>query len=168
MPARRRILVMCMVLLVLAFGASCSRDPSPPPRFAAAFETLDRALSKEVLNRTGFASRFPKPTARQVVSFLFSPAGAQALASDVSPLGEELNPLEDIPIWPRGILLRHSDRAEASVPQVLLTWDDARGMIIAEAFEEGSTPVFRKEWKAVELKPTRPLDPQDQNVYQFF
>jgi hypothetical protein len=168
MLARRHLHVVILTMLVLGIGASCSGEPSPPPHFAAAFEALDRALSEEVLNRTGFASRFPKPTPRQVVSFLFAPAGSQALVADVSPLGEEVDPMQDVPLWPRGILLRHSDPSPVGARQMILKWNDERGVVIAEALDEGARMVFRKEWKVGTLHPTRPIDPLDRGIYQLF
>lgn len=168
MPIHARHALTTVVLPMLVLLGSCADEPAPPPTFAAGYETLDRALSERNLNRTGFASRFPKPTARQVVSFLFSPAGSQALLADVSPLGEEIDPVQDVPVWPHGIMLRHSERSEFGLRQVVLTWDDARGVVIGKAYDEGVEPVFSKEWKVGPLKAARPTDPNDGLVYQGF
>lgn len=161
---RLRSVVGALVLI-----ASCGDpEPTPPPVFAPGFSALDRAFSADVLNRTGFPARYPKPTAQQLVSFLFSPAGAQAMLSDVTPLGEDLDPTADVPVWPHGMILRHTDRTEVGVRQVVLTWDNERGVVIGEAFDGGTVPVFRKEWPVPSLVPERSLDPTDRSSYQAF
>lgn len=154
---------------ILLFLVSCS-DPQPPPEFLEAYSALDKALTKERLDGTAFASRFPKPTAKQVVSYLLSQAGAEALQVSNTPLGEDVDPLSDVPVWPSSFTLWHTKRMAYGRPkQVILSWNAANDVIIANALVAGSDePVFTKEWPVPQLTPTRAADPSDTREFQAF
>lgn len=157
-------------LLICLLIFSCAPSvPEPPEEFREAFAALDLAFSKELLEQSSFAARFPHPTPRQVVSYLLSEAGGEVLQVSGSPLGESIDQLSTVPIWPPGITLWHSSLQVYGARQVILTWDDAAGTITGEAFVSGSdTPVFTKSWHIPQLQTTRAIDLSDKREFQAF
>lgn len=153
------------ILLLISCGSS-----EPPPEFREAFKALDKALATERLESSAFASRFPNPTAQQVVSFLLSQAGAEVLQISGSPLAEDIDVLSDVPVWPSGITLWHTSRqAYGRERQVILTWKDAEGIIVGTAIiGENADPVYVREWTVVPLSSRNPADPTDMREFQAF
>ncbi len=157
------------LVLLLLFIAACS-EPRPPRDFQEAFVALDQALTKERLTATEFARRFPNPTARQVVSYLMSQAGADVLQVSGSPLGENIDRLSDIPVWPPSITLWHtSRRSYAKERQVILTWDSTGTEIEAHAYvAEQDEPVYVRSWTIEHLSPSSAPDTSDTREFQAF
>lgn len=156
-------------LALLLFLVSCS-DPQPPADFREAFAALDKALSTERLEASAFAPRFPKPTPKQVVSYLLSQAGAEVLQISSTPLAEDVDVFSDVPVWPSSITLWHSERVPyGKRRQVILTWNETNTVIHAEAVVIGTPdPLFVREWQVPALTPKNPADPSDVREFQAF
>ena len=158
-----------VLAVFLLFLCSCA-DPQPPPEFREAFAVLDKALATDRLEASAFASRFPNPTAKQVVSYLLSQAGAEVLQISGSPLGEDIDLLSDVPVWPSSITLWHTSRqAYGRERQVILTWKETEGIIVGSALMgQSDEPVFVREWPVGPLTPKQQADPADTREFQAF
>lgn len=161
--------VLGLVLALLFLFVSCG-EPQPPQEFGEAFVALDKAFMKEHLEASAFAPRFPNPTAKQVISYILSQAGAEVLQISNSPLGEDVDVLSDVPVWPSAITLWHTDRLPyGKRRQVILTWNEANTVIHGEAFvAENPDPLYIREWHVPALAPKNPIDPSDTREFQAF
>ncbi len=161
--------VQGLVLALLVLFSACA-DPQPPEEFREAFDVLNKALSKERLEASSFAPRFPDPTAQQVVSYILSQAGAEVLQISGSPLAEDVDFLSDVPVWPSTVTLWHtSKQSYARQRQVILTWNDAEHTITASAFVgQDAEPVYVRKYTVVPLTPSKELDPSDTREFQAF
>lgn len=160
-PVTRLIL---LILLLAACGNS-----EPPRQFREAFDVLDKTLSKERLERSSFAPRYPDPTAKQIVSYLFSQAGAEVLQISKTPLSEDVDLMSGTPVWPRSVGLWHSRLLPNEKYQVILKWNDSAKVVIGEAYEQGVTePVYLRQWEVTPLAAKKPIDPSDTREFQAF
>jgi len=90
------------------------------------------------------------------VEWMFSPLGSAewAPAGDDTglPAGASRQARSAIPSIPRGVRIVPDRPDPAAGRQVVVKADNARGMIVAEAYENpGEPPVFTREWSFLKL-----------------
>jgi len=156
-------------LILLLFVAACT-EPQPPEEFREAFTALDRALTKERLEASSFAPRFPSPSPKQVVSYLLSQAGSEVLQISTSPFREDVVVMSDVPVWPSSITLWHTKRQPyGKQKQVILSWDDPAMIVRGSAYIANvAEPVYVREWTVSSLTSTRQSDSSDTREFQAF
>lgn len=155
--ARHGRLLTLSGMLLAATLPGCS---SAPPDLATAVGAVGAMMSPRGLERSAFYAVYPEGTPSDFVAFLFSPLGKAEWvpddpaatgrtglisAADVLAVGGTLPPgaVGLVPGMPAARILR----------QVVLRADDARGVVIAEAYEQPmGAPVLVHEWALPRVK----------------
>ena len=131
----------------IAVSFHCGK--SEPPDLHQAVTVIHWELAEYNISRSMFAVVLPNGTPRQWVSYYFSPMGA----SEHAP-GEEHTTEEDqemaqalrTPLWPKGVAAVHTKPNPSLGKQIVLKWDDAKGLVIVEAFNDAARdPEFVRE-----------------------
>ena len=143
---RREFLGTCFAAMALA---ACGKTPAP-----AAAPDLERAVgvvgylaSSRYVERSMYSATAEKGTPSEFVEFLFSSMGA-AERPESAPMSEiQQGGRGGPPLWPDGVAFRALAPDPRAGRQVVIVPDDARGVVIAEAFAKaGEKPVLRREF----------------------
>jgi hypothetical protein len=128
--------VICFAL------AACSSAPDVPPELERAAAIIEDVLKPTSLEQSSYAVVLPNGTPKQFVSWYFSTLGtAEWPMSEDSPFAQD-EPGVKIP---RGVTFHHSAPTGGG-KQIVLKWDDARGVVILEGYTSPmEPPVFIKE-----------------------
>lgn len=84
-----------------------------------------------------FPAVLPNGTPRQWVSYYFSTMGSSERLPDEKHATEEDREMARAmrtPLWPAGVAAVHSMPNPSLGKQIVLKWDDARGIVIVEAY----------------------------------
>lgn len=85
----------------------------------------------------------PNGTARQWVSYYFSTMGSAEHPPSEEHAAEEevqMSRAARMPLWPKGVAVVHTEPNPTFGRQVVLKWDDARAVVIVEAYVDPAFP----------------------------
>jgi len=149
-------LLLCLLLATLAMPLACQKAP---PELKQGMDVIGYMLAPRHMKRSAFSAAFPNGKPSQFVSFLFSDMGAAewpAAEDAVTDMEREQMKAIRAPMAPAGVAYvpRRVDPTRGK--QVVITFDDERGMVIAEAYVDPlAEPVLVREWKLPHVKPGR-------------
>ena len=142
---RQRILA---IVSVVVLAAACGRSAPPSaPDLESAIGVVGYLASPRYVNRSMYSATAESGTPSEFVEFLFSSMGA-AERPESAPISEIAQPGRGgPPLWPEGVAFRAMAPDARAGRQVVIRPDDARGMVIAEAYAKpGEKPVLQREF----------------------
>ena len=153
MSSSRPVRIHCYVplLAVLSLVLLPCGGPSIPKNLERALGYIEYSLQPSNLARTSFPVVLPDGTPKQYVSWMFSAMGkADWPPTDESAVMEfgsaDMVP-SGIPLLPDDVAFVHSRPDTSAKNQVVVKWDDARGVVIAEAYlDPNGQPVEVREF----------------------
>ena len=153
MSSSRPVRIHCYVplLAVLSLVLLSCGGPSIPKNLERAMGYIEYSLQPSNLARTSFPVVLPDGTPKQYVSWMFSAMGkADWPPTDESAVMEfgsaDMVP-SGIPLLPDDVAFVHSRPDTSAKNQVVVKWDDARGVVIAEAYlDPNGQPVEVREF----------------------
>ena len=137
-----RTVPLCAFVL---FIAACSGGSSDiPPELEKAAAVIEVTLKAGALEQSSFPVVLPGGTPRQFVSWYFSDLGAaERPPSEDDPEAAEIPGIK----MPLGVSFSHTAPRTGIGKQIVLKWDDARGVVIVEGYvDPAKQPVFVKEF----------------------
>ena len=147
MGANLRIFRTILLSAFIVVSFHCGK--SEPPDLHQAVASIHWELSEYNISRSMFAVVLPNGTPRQWVSYYFSPMGASEHAPSEEHATEEDREMAKAlraPLWPKGVAAVHTKPNPSLGKQIVLKWDDARGVVIVEAYiDPGRDPEFVRE-----------------------
>ena len=147
--------VMSLVTIMLTLGG-CAKKISPD--LEQAKSVLSHFFAPMYLQNSMFAAAYPECKPSQLVHYMFT-----SLAAAEMPLSEKLAKEEDreeseamgMPLWPDGVAMVPLVPDPTKGRQLVLKHDDARSMIIVEAYEDPlGEPVATYEWQIEKVVPS--------------
>ncbi|MBI3006115.1 MAG: hypothetical protein HYY49_11975 [Ignavibacteriales bacterium] len=136
-------------LFISCFFASLHCGSSEPPELRQATATITWQLAEYNFERSMFPAVLPNGTPRQWVSYYFSTMGSSERLPDEDHATEEDHEMARamrMPLWPSGIAVVHTKPDPSRGKQIVLKWDDAKGIVIVEAYlNPNSGPEFVRE-----------------------
>ncbi|MDX2219355.1 MAG: hypothetical protein SF172_10060 [Burkholderiales bacterium] len=145
---RRRVIAVIAAVLV----AACGKASAPPADLEQAVAVVGYLASSRYINRSMYSATFESGTPSEFISFLFSSMGA---AERPEPASTRPPGSSGPPAWPDDIGFHALHPNPGGGKQVVVTPDDARGMIIAEGYvDPAKKPVLRREFAMA--KPKKP------------
>ena len=150
-----------MVLsLVAVIISSCDSGPSTPPELVQAAALVEHFTTPSVLERSTFPVVIPHGTPKQFVSWLFSQIGTAewplTKEQSMRELGDAYVP--GIPTLPDGVSYFHTKPDSARGRQIVVKWDDARGVVIVEGYlDPKQPPMLIKEYVLPKVTSTNEL-----------
>ena len=145
---RQRILAIVSVAAFAVLVAACGKGAPPPAAdLERAVAVVGYLASSRNVNRSMYAATAESGQPTEFVEFLFSSMGA-AERPESAPMSEIAQPGRGgPPLWPEGVAFRATAPDARAGRQVVIRPDDARGMVIAEAYAKpGDKPVLRREF----------------------
>lgn len=136
-------------ILAATLLSACGKGTAP-----AAAPDLERAVgvvgylaSSRYVDRSMYSATAEKGTPSEFVEYLFSSMGA-AERPESAPMAEiQQAGRGGPPLWPEGVAFRALSPDPRAGRQVVIVPDDARGMVIAEAYAKaGEKPALRREF----------------------
>ena len=142
-----RILRTILLAGFIATNFHCGK--SEPPELHQAVAVINWELAEYNISRSMFAVVLPNGTPRQWVSYYFSPMGASEHAPGEEHATEEDREMASAlraPLWPKDIAAVHTKPNPSLGKQIVFKWDDAKGVVIVEAYTDpGRDPEFVRE-----------------------
>ena len=147
-------------LMILAgIALSCSGS-SAEPELERAAVLVEHFTTPSVLSNSTFPVVLPDGTPRQFVSWLFSGLGKAewplTREESLRDFGEA--ELPGMPSLPDSVAFLHSRPDTSEGKQIVVTWDDAKGIVIVEGYLDPKLePVFRKEYVLPKVQSTNEM-----------
>ena len=142
---RKRILA----IVFAAFAAAACGKGAPPPAadLQSAVGVVGYLASSRYVSRSMYSATAETGQPSEFVDFLFSSMGA-AERPESAPMSEISQPGRGgPPLWPEGVAFRALAPDARAGRQVVIRPDDARGLVIAEAYARpGDKPVLQREF----------------------
>lgn len=135
-------------VFVCVLFLSCGSDPDVPPELDQAARSVEWSLKPMTLSQSTFPVVLPNGTPRQFVSWYFSTLGsAERPGYDTGDeMEREMAQSIGAPLVPMDVSIVHTRPDTAKQKQIVLTWDDARRMVILEGFlDPAHPPVLHRE-----------------------
>jgi hypothetical protein len=146
-------IAFALVVLISGCGSKIS------PELEQAKDVLSHFLAPMQLQSSMFAVAYPECKPSQFAAYILSPAGGAEL-----PIRESIAQDEDkemaaaigMPLWPDGVSMVRDKPDPARGKQLVLKHDDAKNMLIIEAYDNPSSePSAIYEWVLVKVAPTQ-------------
>ena len=130
MKALSTVIVCSFVFL------SCSSEPEVPPELDQASRSIEWSLKPATLAQSTFPVVLPDGTPKQFVSWYFSTLGAaERPGYDTGDeMEREMAGALGAPLVPDGVSIVHTRPDTAREKQIVLKWDDDRGVVILEGY----------------------------------
>ena len=129
------------------FFIACSENE--PPDLHQAVAVINWQLAEFNISRSMYAAVLPDGTPRQWVSYYFSDMGAAERTPEEEHAQEDEREMARalrMPLWPKGVAATHSKPNHSFGKQIVLKWDDARRLVIVEAYVDPTQePAFVRE-----------------------
>jgi hypothetical protein len=147
---RRAVFALFTILL----ASACSRPEPPPADLSQAVAVVGYLASSSYINRSMYSATFETGKPSEFVSYLFSSLGA---AERPEPTSSRVPGSSGPPSWPDDIGFYAMKPRAGGGKQVVITPDDARGILVAEGYvDPAAKPVLRREFTmATPRKPQR-------------
>ena len=151
--------VRIFLLLGLAYSITVSIGcgGGPPTDLAEAAEVVHYLTRPSVLRHSAFTAAFSDPLPSQFVSYIFSEMGASEWPGEGSFSGQQQrDPTHAFPepVPPPGVVFVARRADPAAGRQLVVTFDDARGVVIVVGYEDpGGEPVLEREWPLPDVEP---------------
>jgi hypothetical protein len=115
---------------------SCSSEPEVPPELDQASRSIQWTLVPANLARSTFPAVLPNGTPKQFVSWYFSTLGAaERPGVDIGDeMEREMAASMGAVLVPAGVSILHTRPDTAWGKQIVMKWDDARGVIVLEGY----------------------------------
>lgn len=142
---------------------SCAGGESAPPELEQASDFIAWMLAPVNLSRSTYPVVLPDGTPKQFVSWLFSTMGVAEWPPDEAmakqhPDEAEMARAIGSPLLPTGVRFVHTRPDSSAGKQLVLKWDDARNVVIAEGYLDPSQPpVLTKEWTLPKVQSTNEM-----------
>ena len=138
--------ILLSAFIVVSFH--CGK--SEPPDLHQAVASINWELAEYNISRSMFAVVLPNGTPRQWVSYYFSPMGAsEHVPSEEHATEEDRGMARALraPLWPKGVAAVHTKPNPSLGRQIVLKWNDAKGVVIVEAYlDPNGKPEFVREF----------------------
>lgn len=137
--------------LVAAFGlfiCSCNSESAAPPELDQASRSIEWSLKPSTLAQSTFPVVLPQGTPKQFVSWYFSTLGAaERPGYDTGDeMEREMAGAMGAPLVPNGVSIVHTRPDTSSGKQIVMKWDDVRGVVILEGYlRPDESPVLIRE-----------------------
>jgi len=143
----RPTLSIALPVSLSIFFVACGE--SEPPDLHQAVAVINWQLAEYNISRSMFAAVLPNGTPRQWVSYYFSTMGAAEHPPDEEHAMEDERESARVlrmPLWPKGVAAVHSRPNPSLGKQIVLKWDDAKSIVIVEAYiDPAKEPAFVRE-----------------------
>ena len=115
---------------------ACSSEPEVPPELDQASRSIQWTLVPANLARSTFPAVLPNGTPKQFVSWYFSTLGAAERPGpdNGDEMEREMAASMGAVLVPAGISIFHSKPDTAWGKQIVMKWDDVRGVVILEGY----------------------------------
>lgn len=144
MKAISAVVASCVLFL------SCTSEPDVPPELNQASRSVQWTLVPGNLARSTFPAVLPNGTPKQFVSWYFSTLGAAERpgSDNGDEMEREMAASLGAVLVPAGVSILHSKPDTAWGKQIVMKWDDARGVVILEGYlNPRELPVLVREIK---------------------
>lgn len=151
--------VRVVSLFFTGIAVSCSGSSAPIELEQAAM-LVEYFTAPSVLGNSTFPVVLPDGTPKQFVSWLFSQIGtAEWPLTREEAMREFGQPgLPGMPMLPDSVAYHHSKPDTAQRKQIVVKWDDARGVVIVEGYlDPKQTPVLVKEYRLPKVTSTNEM-----------
>lgn len=130
-------LAVCAFLFI-----SCSDESAAPPDLDQASRSVEWSLKPSTLAQSTFPVVLPQGTPKQFVSWYFSTLGAaERPGSDTGDeMEREMAGALGAPLVPQGISIVHTRPDTSRRKQIVMKWDDDRGVVILEGYLQPDEP----------------------------
>jgi hypothetical protein len=164
-----RRLIPSMVVGVILWGLVHFSSPSGSdhPRLDQACQAIRAMAASANLTQSAFPYVCPESQPSQWVSYFFSTLGtAEWPPTEGLEFTAEEARVARIKTLPSDVAIVPLRPLPRSGKQLVLSYDDARGVIIADAYESADrTPVFRREWPLPQVRAsTFAIDAAESNL----
>ncbi|MEX1139915.1 MAG: hypothetical protein WEB33_12090 [Bacteroidota bacterium] len=135
-------------LTLSVFLLSCSSESSVPPELDQASRSIEWSLKPATLAQSTFPVVLPNGTPKQFVSWYFSTLGAaERPGYDTGDeMEREMTATLGATFVPKGVSIVHSKPDTALGKQIVMKWDDDRGVVILEGYlKADEAPVLARE-----------------------
>jgi hypothetical protein len=142
------------------FLVSCSSESPAPPELDQAARSVEWSLTPRTLSQSTFPVVLPQGTPKQFVSWYFSTLGsAERPGYDTGdPSEREMAQAIGAPLIPMEVSIVHTRPDTARQKQIVMTWDDARRLVILEGYlDPRQPPVLRREIELHNVQSTNQL-----------
>ena len=153
------IFLRVVSLLFTGIAVSCSGSSAPTELEQAAM-LVEHFTSPSVLEKSTFPVVLPDGTPKQFVSWLFSQIGtAEWPLTEEGAMRELGQPgVPGMPTLPDSVAYHHSKPDTAQGKQIVVKWDDARGVVIVEGYLDPKLPpMFVKEYRLPKVTSTNEM-----------
>ena len=134
-------------VLLLALLAGCSGSSEPPADLSAAVAVVGYLAGPRYIGISMYSATAETGTPEEFVSYLFSTMGAAERPESSGPGEKGSSNTGGPPSWPANVGFYPLKPNPRGGKQVVVVPDDARGMLIAEAYEDpAGKPVLRREF----------------------
>jgi hypothetical protein len=149
------------VLAVIVFSLT-GCDSSEPPELKQAASVIRYLTAPVNLSRSAFWVAYPDGKPSEFVSYMFSTMGL----AEWPPRNDEFDEFEleairsmGTPLVPSGVSFFPRHRQSGMGTQVVIGYDDARGVVIVEGYgPTGTEPVLRREFTLPKVSPAPGVD----------
>jgi len=152
--SRSRQPALLLVLIALVFMAACGADE--PADLVRGVGIIHHMLQPDVISQSTFAVAFQDPNPSQFVSFIFSEMGALEWPATETDIGVDVADVRDrlLVFTTDGVAIVARQPDLRLGRQVVVSFDDDRGLIIVEGFEDPTrSAVLRREWVLPDVNP---------------
>ena len=141
-----RRMVVCLVLAAPLCVLACRSEATLDPQLAQAVESARYLTSQRFLGSSGIQLRAGPLTPSEVVDYLFSDFGVAEWPIALDSFEEEQLRSIRVPALPPDVAIVAHEPDRQRGPQVVLRADDAAGVVILEAYENGFVePILREQ-----------------------
>jgi hypothetical protein len=149
---RRRGFVLASLFPLLLLAACGESEPAD---LVQAAQVIQHMLQPEVIAQSTFAVAFQDPRPSQFVSFLFSEMGGLEWAATAKVTGASPPGVNGRLATAAGIVFVPRQPDPALGRQIVVSYDDDRGLIVVEGFEDPTgQAVLRREWVLPDVNPS--------------
>ncbi len=131
------------ILFFCLLSAGCSEKKALDSDLEQAGTVIKRILSPENLSNSMFAVAYPECKPSQFAGYMVSGFGASELPPLESNAGEEEIQSARIlrmPLWPDSVSIAAEKPDPGQRKQLVLKFDDTKGVLIVEYFEDATSP----------------------------
>ena len=147
----RLLAALAMTLMLAGCGSPGSDAPDDIRQAAAA---LKGTSSPRMLTRSAFYVAYPDGKPSDYVSYVFSTMGSAEMPYAFDEYEAEQMRSIGQTVWPSTVALVANERDNTEDRQLVISADDARGVLIARGYVRGSPdPVLETEWELKKVTP---------------
>ncbi|MBI2618584.1 MAG: hypothetical protein HYW57_00710 [Ignavibacteriales bacterium] len=151
------------VAILALFISSCGGGSSTSPELEQAAGMVEYLLKPGILSQSTFPVVLPNGTPRQFVSWMFSTLGTAEWPptermAEIEFGDPEAAAMAGIPLRPDGVSYVHSRPDTALGKQIVVKWEDSRGVVIVEGYlDPAQPPALVKEFSLPKVQAANDL-----------